>query len=74
MICKQCGSDSVGEFRSEIAIHFPGPEGYKQPHVFVSSSVRICSNCGFTEFGLSAEELEQIRQGITRPKDSPHYD
>jgi len=73
MTCKHCGSDNVREFPSEIATHFPGPEGYKHPHVFVFPALLICSICGFTEFALAARELQQLQDGFTRPMGIPHH-
>ena len=62
--CKRCGLDSLTELSSETAIHFPGPEGYKKPHVFAFPTLLICSECGFTEFMLTPSELEQIRDRL----------
>lgn len=74
MICKRCGSENVRELPSEIAIHFPGPEGYKHPHVFAFPMLLICTICGFTEFVLAARELRQLHEEFTRPKGTPHHE
>jgi ribosomal protein L37E len=72
MTCRECGVDNVHEFRSEIAIHFPDPNGYKHPHVFVFPLLLVCSDCGFTEFALDEQVLRQIHEGPARPKGIPH--
>jgi len=64
VVCPHCASDSLAEFPSEIAIHFPGPEGYKKPHVFAFPTLLICRECGYTEFILTSSELQQIHHRL----------
>ena len=63
MACKKCSSRTLVEFPSEVAVHFPGRSGFDIPHVFVFPVLVVCFNCGFTEFGMSAEVLDQLREG-----------
>jgi hypothetical protein len=38
MPCKSCGSDNLGKFTGEIAIHFSGLKNINEPHVPVAEN------------------------------------
>ena len=63
MRCKSCGSENVGNFNSEVAIHFPGLENIHEPAVFVFPNLVVCRDCGFLEFVLPAGELRALTKG-----------
>ena len=47
--CKSCGSECLGEFTGEIAIHFRALKDINEPTVFVPELV-VCLECGMAEF------------------------
>ena len=61
MSCKRCTSDNVKDFDAELAIHFPGLEGLDKPIVWVFPKLAACLNCGFVEFVLPEEPMEQLK-------------
>ena len=52
MTCKACGSDTLSTFNGEVAIHFPGLEGLKEPIVWVFPKVVVCLSCGLAQFAV----------------------
>jgi predicted nucleic-acid-binding Zn-ribbon protein len=63
MLCKSCGSENLGKFTGEIAIHFRGLKNINEPHVWVFPELVVCLNCGFAEFGVSESELHLLTKG-----------
>lgn len=63
MSCKQCTS-VVKEFNGELAIHFPGLKGLDKPIVWVFPQLRVCLECGFGEFLVPDEQLQQLRNDV----------
>jgi hypothetical protein len=61
--CKSCKCREPGQFNGEIAIHFSGVEGLQKMIVWVFPKVRVCLNCGFTEFTVPERELRTLKQG-----------
>jgi hypothetical protein len=61
--CKACGSDQLSKFTAEIAIHFPGWAGLSKPHVWVFPELRVCLNCGKSEFTIPEALLRLLRKG-----------
>ena len=62
MNCKACASDRVKDFTAEVAIHFPGVAGLTKPLVQVFPGLIACLDCGFVEFVVTGEQLEQLGQ------------
>jgi hypothetical protein len=60
MRCKSCGSENVGNFTAEIAIHFSGLKNIDKPHVFVFPVIIVCLDCGIAEFTVSEKELRLL--------------
>jgi hypothetical protein len=56
-MCKSCGTGNQREFSSELCIHFAQLEA---PAVFVFPAIRVCLNCGFTEFSMPQPELARL--------------
>lgn len=60
MVCKSCGSDRVGIFQTEIAVHLD----INSPLVFIFPHLLVCSNCGraelVEEFTIPENELRLL--------------
>ena len=63
MPCKLCGSENLGKFTGEIAIHFRGLKNINEPHVWVFPELVVCLNCGFAEFAVPESELHLLTKG-----------
>jgi hypothetical protein len=63
MPCRACGSENLGSFNGEIAIHFRGLKNIDQPTVFVFPELLICLSCGITEFVIPEGELRLLEKG-----------
>jgi predicted nucleic-acid-binding Zn-ribbon protein len=64
MPCKSCGSENLGKFTGEIAIHFSGLKNMNKPHIFfVFPELVVCLNCGFSEFAVPETELRLLTKG-----------
>jgi hypothetical protein len=62
--CASCQSENQKTFTSEIAIHFPGLEGLKNPIVWVFPRISVCLDCGMVaQFIVPERELEVLRTG-----------
>lgn len=64
--CVRCSSENLGEFSSEMNIHFPGYEGLTEPSVWVFSQLTVCLDCGYSEFSVPEAELERLADGWIR--------
>ena len=70
MPCKSCGSDNLGKFVGEIAIHFPGLKNIDKPTVWVFSELIACLDCGVAEFVVPEGELRVLAtDGVTERVD-----
>jgi hypothetical protein len=67
MSCKSCQSDHQSNLKGEIAIHFPGLNGLDKPIVWVFPKLLVCLDCGFTEFEIPRNELNQVAQNDPPP-------
>jgi len=63
MACKSCGSNNLGKFRGEIAIHFPGLKNLDKPIVWVFPELVVCLECGTAQFAVPETELHQLQKG-----------
>jgi len=59
--CKLCNSTNQSRFPAEIVVHFPGMKDLHRSQAWMFPSLLVCSHCGFTEFVIGKEELEQLR-------------
>ena len=59
--CRACRSVNQIEFPAEINIHFPGPENFETPTVWVFPRLLVCLNCGFTEFFIRDTDVRRIK-------------
>jgi hypothetical protein len=63
MLCKSCGSENMGKFGGEIAVHFPGLKNIDKPHVYVSADLVVCLDCGIAQFAVPTAELRRLDSG-----------
>jgi hypothetical protein len=63
MLCKSCGSENMGKFGAEIAIHFSGFKNIDKPHVYVSAEIFVCLDCGIAQFAVPRAELRLLQSG-----------
>jgi hypothetical protein len=69
MRCKTCGSEKVGRFGGEIAIHFPGPKNVDKPTVF--PELAVCLACGTAQFHVPDDRLRLLVQNDAERSGSP---
>ena len=62
MICHACGSAQQKTFNGEVAIHFSGWGGLNKPIVWVFPKLRVCLDCGLTQFKVPERERRELRQ------------
>ena len=63
MPCRCCGSEHQKEVPSEVNIHPPHDRKYVDvPSVLAFPIVKICSECGFTEFLLEDAGLRRLKE------------
>jgi len=58
MKCASCGSDDQAEFPTEMSIHLR--RSPRQPGTLVIQTVRICMDCGFSQFTVPDAELREL--------------
>ena len=63
MTCKSCGSDTLGKFTGELALHFLGLKDLQKPIVWVYPEVWVCLKCGHAEFAVPESELRVLAKG-----------
>ena len=57
MPCKNCGSEQLTEYGSEINVQFPAYSDLGKQAVLLFPNLLVCLKCGFTEFTLSQSDL-----------------
>jgi hypothetical protein len=62
MPCPSCLSSKQAEFHAEINIHFPGPENWTKPTVWVFPKILVCLDCGASLFPIPKDELGRLGQ------------
>jgi hypothetical protein len=60
MSCISCRSANQEDFLAEANVHFPGLKGLDRPTVWAFPRLRICLDCGFTEFRLEDSERQEL--------------
>ena len=63
MHCMSCGSENLGKFIGELAIHFSGLTNLDEPHVYVSPLLVVCLDCGVGQFAVPEAELRLLQRG-----------
>jgi len=67
MPCKSCQSEHQSNLNGEIAIHFSGLNGLDKPIVWIFPKLLVCLDCGFTEFEVPKNELQQVVENDPPP-------
>jgi hypothetical protein len=49
----------------EIGIHFPGLDGLDKPIVWVFPKLKVCLECGLTEFEIPERELRVLKESAS---------
>lgn len=65
MSCKRCYSHNQSDFGGEVAMHFPGLKGLDKPIVWVFPELKVCLDCGFSDFTVPERELRVLEQGMS---------
>jgi hypothetical protein len=55
-------------FPAEINVHFPGFEGLSKPTVWVFPRLRVCLDCGFTEFTIPHAQRRRFDESELLPQ------
>jgi hypothetical protein len=62
MPCHSCQSTNVSVFPAEINVHFPGFDNLTRPTVLGFPCLRVCLDCGATQFTLSSDQVRQLSE------------
>jgi len=63
-----CGHNRERHFPAEINIHFPGMGGLDKPSVWVFPRLKVCLDCGLTQFQMAETQLTQLTEGEFTPE------
>jgi hypothetical protein len=66
MHCQSCCSENQEDFPAEVNVHFPGLKDLDRPTVWAFPRLRICLDCGFTEFRMEDSERQQLSEPTRR--------
>jgi len=61
--CGVCGSENVGKFGGEVAVHFRGATNIDKPTVWIFPELLVCLNCGVAQFAVPKAELRTLVKG-----------
>ena len=67
MICQSCGSEKLGSFTGELAIHFPGLKDLNKPVVWVFPEIWVCLKCGNAGLSVPEDELRVLAAETASP-------
>lgn len=71
MICPKCLSDSVSIIPAEIRLYRNGPRTLSHPPMNPSPDVRVCVDCGWSEFVIPRSWLAAGWLRPARPVQQP---
>jgi len=63
MPCISCDSDNLGQFVTELGIQLPGIKNIHEPPAYVSPTLVVCFDCGFTHFVVPENGLRKLARG-----------
>lgn len=66
MTCASCGSESFGQFESEITIHSPHLKDVDKHPVSVFAKLSVCLSCGQAHFVVPRPQLARLSSGLSR--------
>ena len=61
MACRACKSENVQRLDGELTASLPNLEGLKVAPLYVSQSILICLDCGFTELLIPVAKLQPFK-------------
>jgi len=61
MPCTSCWSANQRKFSAEINIHLDGHRNLDTPTVWLFPPLRVCLDCGFTEFEIPGTQLRELK-------------
>jgi len=61
MPCTSCWSANQRKFSAEINIHIDGLTNLDKPAVWVFPPLRVCLDCGLTEFEIPKTQLRELK-------------
>lgn len=64
MACKKCGAMAQQDFPGEVSVNFPGLQRVHLSPVYVSQTLSVCLDCGYSELIIPEPELHQLRDGM----------
>jgi hypothetical protein len=64
--CGSCAASSMVELNAEICILFPGLKRLDLEPVLALKKLTVCLECGSIQFGLSANELDHVKESTAR--------
>lgn len=67
MACKLCNSENLQKLEGEFTASLPGLKGLEVPPIYVSQSVLVCMDCGFTELVIPTAELLSLKKAKAAP-------
>jgi len=60
--CRACHSNKTQKFPMENCVHLVGMENINHPGILIFEPLTVCLDCGFAEFSLTSEQLEELRR------------
>jgi hypothetical protein len=63
MRCHSCGSENLGKFGAEVAIHFRGLKELDKPIIWVFPEILVCLDCGAAQFAVPEGQLRLLAKG-----------
>lgn len=67
MICPKCLSDAVCVVPAEVRLYRNGPRTLSHPPMTPSPEIRVCAQCGCSEFSIPSAWLSAGWLGRVRP-------
>jgi hypothetical protein len=68
MRCDSCNSENQLLCPAEISIHYPERQNLTKLPVWVFPTLRVCLDCGVTQFVVPKAELSVLVEGITQSR------
>jgi hypothetical protein len=65
MRCDSCNSENQLLCPAEISLHYPERKNLTERPVWIFPTLRVCLDCGVTQFVISEAELKMLVAGLT---------
>jgi hypothetical protein len=63
MPCKSCKSENLQTLDAEFTVSQPNLKDLSIPPVYVTRSILVCLDCGFSETVIPADKLPLLKRG-----------